>query len=92
MRLTNATKVEDCFDGGTVFKYAFDRKWTAQTIRSLIDLGRLDYFPDFPRPFFRVCGKTGFQIKGVEGEETCLVVLPGKEKEAVERQLKQYFS
>jgi hypothetical protein len=68
--------LEDCFDGSAVLCYCFDAPWTREDILALGALGRLDYFPEFPRPYFRLQTGLGLQAQGVQGECTCRVVLP----------------
>ena len=80
MRVTGIRKVEDCFDGSSVFRYRFDGRWTREAIAGLEVLGRLAYYPDFPRPFFRVRTEAGFEVKGVEGEDNCRAILMALEE------------
>lgn len=76
MRVTGSEKLEDCFDGSMVFRWHFEQPWDRESIAALARLGSLDYFPGFPRPYFRLRTGEGFQISGVEGESACRVVLP----------------
>jgi len=76
MRITGTTPVQDCVDGTSVVTYWFDRVWTPEAIRRLEDLGAVEYFTDYPRPFFRVLCPSGLRIRGVDGEDNCQVVLP----------------
>ena len=92
MKIVEVRKLEDCFDGSTVYGYAFDEPWDLETIQGLSCLGKLDYFPDFPRPFFRLCGDRGFQVKGVEGELSCRVIYPRNGREVLENRFKQLFA
>jgi hypothetical protein len=69
-------QIEDCLDGSSIYSYTLSAAWTRAAIRALGELGRLEYFADFPRPFFRVIGAEGLVIKGVEGETSCRVVYP----------------
>lgn len=92
MYVTEVKKVEDCFDGSSVFRYWFDQPWTPETINRLEALGKLDYFADFPRPFFRLSATSGLQVKGVEGEDSCQVVLPREGREPAREELARLFS
>lgn len=76
MRMTGSEKLEDCFDGSMVFRWRFDKPWDRESIAALARLGSLDYFPDFPRPYFRLRTREGLQISGVEGDSACRVVFP----------------
>jgi len=88
MRLRARERLEDCFDGSRTYRYRFDRPWDRAAIEALRPLGRLDYFPDFPRPFFRLFTR-GLVVKGVEGQRSCRVILTGERQEIVERELGQ---
>lgn len=92
MIIVNIQPVEDCFDGSSVLGYSFDEPWTKESIFRLKAMGKLDYFPEFPRPFFRLRGDGGLQIKGVQGENSCRVIFPKNEKEALRRQFENLFA
>lgn len=81
--MTFATrKVEDCFDGSQVFDYLVGRPLTVEAIRDLGDrLGKLTYYPEFPRPFFRAHAENGMQVKGVQGDREIRVIFPGTRTE-----------
>jgi hypothetical protein len=86
-------KIEDCFDGSRVYEYRLVQSTIDEAfIKSLAALGQLEYFPQFPRPFFRVRSQDGLQLKGVQDEQTFQVILPSKEqqsrKERFENELK----
>lgn len=92
MRIASVEKIEDCFDGSSVYGYAFDAPWDRAAIQRLGELGELDYFPEFPRPFFRLRGPNGLQVKGVEGETTCRAILPRKGKEEAKERFENLFT
>jgi hypothetical protein len=69
-------RLEACLDGRAVFRYRTEQVWTAETIKKLVQFGSLDYFPEFPRPYFRVRNQGGLEIKGLEGECACRVIFP----------------
>lgn len=91
MKITCREKIEDCFDGSSVFEFFFEECWRRESIIALRILGEVDYFPDFPRPFFRVKKKGGLQIKGVEGERSCRVIFPSKNKEEIWMNVEKVF-
>lgn len=70
MRLVDIRKEEDCFDGSRMFELVFDRPLPEEAIRSLGVLGILEYFSDFPRPFYRLTAGDRYLIKGVRDGET----------------------
>jgi len=91
MRLLETTRLEDCFDGGFVLRYRTDQPWTPDAIRSLAQLGELDYFLDFPRPYYRVRGRGGFQIRGLEGEPVCTVIFPGNGRDQLRQRWEEFI-
>lgn len=92
MTITGQHKVEDCFDGSSVLEYVFDTPWTEEDVLKLREIGEVDYYPHFPRPFFRLRARSGSQAKGVQGETTCRVILPGQRKEDAKREFEALFS
>ncbi|MGQ9652162.1 MAG: hypothetical protein ACUVXJ_18855 [Phycisphaerae bacterium] len=91
MKIISIRKIEDCFDGSGVYGYVFDVPWTAETIELLRSLGPVDYFSDFPRPFFRLRTKCGCQVKGVEGDCECRAIYPRDEREVARHEFERLF-
>ena len=91
MKIEKCEKMDDCFDGSMIYGYTFGETWTRDTIMSLGSLGEVDYFADFPRPFFRVRGEGGLQVKGVEGEPSCRVIFPKTNGEALKLEFERLF-
>ena len=73
MKVLETRVVEECLDGVVIREVLFDGRIGANFIKSLEKLGTLEYFPHFPKPFFRVRKKGKYIIKGVEGNETCQI-------------------
>ncbi len=92
MTIVSKKKIETCFDGSQMYQYSLSGQWTEKTIRALSGLGKLEYFADFPRPFFRVRRKSGFQLKGVFGEATCVAIFPPQEFQYIQNLLENHFS
>lgn len=92
MRIKEIKKIEDCFDGSTVYGYTFDEQWTRESIFRLECIGKVEYFSEFPRPFFRVRGENGLQIKGVEGETNCRAIFPKTRKEVLMKAFEENFA
>ena len=84
-------KVEDCFDGSRVYRYWLDDVWTETAILRLRALGDLDYFPNFPKPFFRLVGRDGVQVKGVGGENSCRAVFPREEQDRLREAFERFL-
>jgi len=92
MRVVESRKLEDCFDGSSVHWYRFDCPWTQAGILELKSLGKIEYFADFPRPFFRLRTDRGMFVQGICGEHTCRVILPREGNHEVRRDWESVFS
>ncbi len=92
MKFQEARKLEDCFDGSQAFSYTFDEPWTEENILELASFGTLEYFPEFPRPFFRLRTARGLEVKGVGGDTQCRVIFPRTDGEEVRRDFEKHFS
>lgn len=92
MRIREVTRVEECVDGSAVLSYSFDQPWSREAIQGLRRIGEVDYFPEFPRPFFRLRTAGGLQTRGVEGERTCQVILPRRGRERERSEFEEIFS
>ncbi|HEY3281601.1 MAG TPA: hypothetical protein VGN26_04955 [Armatimonadota bacterium] len=91
MRIVGTERLEDCFDGSSAYSYCFNGRWTRTDILALDALGQVDYYPGFPRPFFRVRGREGWVVKGVEGEDNCHAVFPGRGAEEGKQRFEAQF-
>lgn len=74
MLVVRVKAVEDCFEGSFIKEFALDGKISKDFIMKLGEGCSLEYFPDFPRPFFRIEKKHQFQIKGVENSNTMQII------------------
>lgn len=79
MKVTGIIDIEDCLDGSFIKEILLDNPVTPGLIHHLGQMGSLQYFPHFPRPFFRVDGK-GIMFKGIEGNNTIRITLFDKER------------
>lgn len=73
MEVVETKHVEDCFDGSFVYEVSFSAPITESFIDCIACGSELQYFPDFPRPFFRITDEN-FSIKGIEGNQTVRVI------------------
>lgn len=89
MKVIEVEKLDDCFDGSRVSCYHFDEPWSRSSVQQLAALGTLEYFADFPRPFFRLRGPGGLQVKGVEGARHCRVLLHSDRQESFKGELEE---
>ncbi|MCP4155858.1 MAG: hypothetical protein GY757_49495 [bacterium] len=69
MKVLDFKHIEDCFDGSYIKEVLLDTPISADFIRHLGKLGSLQYFPDFPRPFFRIDSEKA-SLKGIQDNNT----------------------
>jgi hypothetical protein len=50
-------------------------------MKKLGEKGNLQYYPDFPRPFFKIITADGVQVKGIIGDDNFEVVFPKTNKQ-----------
>jgi hypothetical protein len=74
MIVSKVKQVEDCFDGSFIKEFILSEPSSEDFMRKLAKGRMLDYYPDFPRPFFRIEKGGVWVIKGVEGSESLRVM------------------
>jgi hypothetical protein len=74
MIVRTVKQVEDCFDGSFIKEFILSEPSDEDFMRKLSRGCALDYYPDFPRPFFRIENRGVWVIKGVEGSESLRVL------------------
>lgn len=74
MRVLEIKEKEVCLDGTEIKEFLLDGTVDEAFIKAFGQLGRLDYFGNFPRPFYRITRDGQFIIKGVEGFATFQVI------------------
>ena len=73
MKIINDKPIENCFDGTYMREVIFDKRVDKNFIDYLSKNCSLDYYEEFPRPFFRI-SKPGFYIiKGIENKNSIKV-------------------
>ena len=71
--MLESKEVEECLDGVIIKELRLDEPVQETFIRHMGELGDLQYFPHFPRPFYKITKTGTFILKGVEGNTTCQV-------------------
>lgn len=66
--------LQDCFEDSSIRELVFDEVITEETMLCLSRLGHLDYYADFPRPFFRITRNREYHFRGVLGGKSIKVV------------------
>lgn len=86
-RVLSVEKLEDCFDGSFVRQYQLDTPMTEGLMRAVAEGGELHYFPDFPRPYFRIRRASEWVIQGVIGNVTFRVTFSRNAPDRAEERL-----
>lgn len=86
MDLVEVRELEDCFDGGLKLEYRFSAPIGDEFMRGLAADSRLDFFPEFPRPFFKIFHGNGIQLKGVLGDSCIEAYFPRADMEKIRSQ------
>lgn len=76
MRPFDIKKMEDCFDGSMIFRYFFNIEIDERFMRKLGEKSKLHYYPEFPRPFFKIITAADIQVKGILGDDNIEVIFP----------------
>jgi hypothetical protein len=62
--------VEDCFDGDFIKEFELDGPLNETIMRRLAHDAELQFYPDFPKPYFRIHRRGVCTIQGVIGKKT----------------------
>jgi hypothetical protein len=91
MRITAIHKRDNCLEGAQVFEYHFASTVAEEFVYYLAHGQRLDYFPEFARPFFKIVCANGIQIKGIVGDHSIQVVFPAQLDEKYQPDFKSWL-
>lgn len=75
IRVDRIEDLENCLDSSAVKEVFFDRGVDETTMRCAAHQGRLQYFPNFPKPYFRIERDRVWVIQGVIGNLSLRVTL-----------------
>lgn len=75
MDIIEIKPLEDCFDESIMKEITFNQPVTEDFIFYFGNLGKLEYFPDFPKPYFKVDVEDKFILKGILGNKTIRLIL-----------------
>lgn len=85
MNVVDTKHVEDCFDGSLIKEVLLSDKVVKDQIFSMGKGGYVQYFPDFPKPFYKVRVEGVFDVKGIEGNRTMRVHIKEPEEFPLEK-------
>lgn len=91
MNIVSRRKVEDCFDGTSVFVYEMSEPWSPANVRVLKSLGTFEYHARFPRPLFRLRTNDGLFVSGIAGTAICRVTFPRTNRETAQQHFEKVF-
>lgn len=83
MKVAEIKHVEDCFDGSFIKEIAFEEAITKEFILFLGGDGKLQYFPTFARPFFKLVKQGKYECKGVEGNQSIRIILKNNPEQSL---------
>jgi hypothetical protein len=75
LNIQGIVQLEDCLDGTSIWELKIESALDEQFILQLGQVGRLDYYRHFPRPFFRLTLDDRAELKGVQGTNQIQLVL-----------------
>ncbi len=85
MKIVAVREVEDCFDNTVSRDVVFDQPTDLEFIVSLGSLGRLRYYHNLARPFWRLQVEDLFSLKGIQRNNVArLVFKKGHYAESIE--------
>ena len=67
-------QVEECLDGTTIKEFDLDAPLTEAVMRRIAEDAKLAYYPEFPKPYFRIDRAGAYVAQGVIGTCTLRVV------------------
>lgn len=86
VRVKSVRDLENCLESAPVKEIDLDEELTEELMNRLAVQSRLQYFPHFPRPYFRIDKADSWTIQGILGNTTLRVTLtPRIGDEGVER-------
>jgi len=83
MEILKIKFIEDCFDGSYKREFLLDTNITSSFIQKLDKYGKLQYYPKFARPFFKLDVGGKYSLKGVEGNRTTRITIYISLEEAI---------
>jgi len=92
MKVLSLIPLDDCLGSTHSVRCHLDEPMTEEAMQLLAKDGRLQYFPHFPRPFFRVDHASHFIAQGVLGNDHFRLTYLKEYKTVVREALQEIFS
>lgn len=87
-RILDLRELESCLDRAEAMEVGLDGPVTEDLIQRLGREGSLQYFPHFPRPYFRVDHATSWVVQGIVGTPRLRIQLFGDQRAAALERLR----
>lgn len=87
-RLLDLRELESCLSHTEAKEISLDEPVSVELMHRLASEGRLQYFPHFPRPYFRIDHPTAWLIQGIVGKPTLRIQLFGDHRAAALERLR----
>jgi hypothetical protein len=88
VRVSAIRDLENCLESAPVKEFELDGKICEDLMRRMAVDARLQYFPHFPRPYFRIDRNNAWAIQGIIGNTTLRVTLTPAAAENAEERLR----
>ncbi len=88
VRVTSSQVLENCLDSSVVKKIDLSEPVGEVVMRRLARHGKLQFFPDFPRPYFRLDRSRTYVVQGVFGDTSLRVTFSPLADADAEEQLR----
>lgn len=76
MKVINYKQVEDCLEGTNIRDLLLDEPINKEFVEKLARLGKLFFYEDMKKPFFKIIVRGKYTIKGAIGNSSIRVMLP----------------
>jgi hypothetical protein len=87
-RFVDLRELESCLAHSEAKEIALDEGVSVELMQRLATEGTLQYFPHFPRPYFRIDHPTAWLIQGIVGSPKLRIQLFGKDRAAALERLR----
>ncbi|MCU0293506.1 MAG: hypothetical protein MUF10_16220 [Thermoanaerobaculaceae bacterium] len=88
-RFVDLRELESCLSHSEAKEIALDEPVSVELMHRLASEGRLQYFPHFPRPYFRIDHPTAWLIQGIIGTPRLRIQLFGDRRAAALERLRE---
>jgi hypothetical protein len=88
IQLVSSEVLENCLDHSVVKQLTVSEPLDEAIMNRMARRGKLQYFPNFPRPYFRIDRNQAYVVQGVFGNTTMRVTFSPRADAETENELK----